>query len=160
VGHLGFILCFGFGPVQAQSFSGRLYKVAGRLGFREAENYVELLVPTCVYHPSGVGVLRRRLRRSSCYPLYCVMREGACYSSIVVLRGEARCSSSSCSLDSSIRREVLLHRRIARRIDVPPSSGYVYRSRDWEIYQIHWIRRCIVKYRANSFHHLGIRAPG
>jgi hypothetical protein len=66
---------------------------------RGAENYVELLVPTCVFHPSGVGVLRRRLRRSASYPLYCVMREGACYSSIVVLRREARCSSSSCSLD-------------------------------------------------------------
>jgi hypothetical protein len=26
----------------------------------------------CVYHPSGVGVLRRRLRRSSSYPLLCV----------------------------------------------------------------------------------------
>jgi hypothetical protein len=36
-------------------------------------------------------------------------------------------------LDSSIRREVRLHRRVARRIDVPPSSGYVYRSRDWKI---------------------------
>jgi hypothetical protein len=44
VGHLGFILCFGFGLVQAQQFSGRLYKEAGQLGFREAENYVELLV--------------------------------------------------------------------------------------------------------------------
>jgi hypothetical protein len=42
--HLGFILCFGFGPVQAQQIAGRLYKEAGWLGFREAENYVELLV--------------------------------------------------------------------------------------------------------------------
>jgi hypothetical protein len=48
VGHLGFILCFGFGPVQAQQFSGRLYKEVGRLGFREAENYVEHCVPACV----------------------------------------------------------------------------------------------------------------
>jgi hypothetical protein len=59
--------------------------------------------------------------------------EGACYTSIVVLRHEARCSSSSCSLDSSVRHEFRLHRRVARRIDVPPSSGYVYRSRDWKI---------------------------
>jgi hypothetical protein len=73
----------------------------------------------CVFHPSGVGILRRRLRRSSSYPLYCVMREGACYSSIVVLLREAHCSSPSCSLDSSIRREVHLHRRVAHRIDVP-----------------------------------------
>jgi hypothetical protein len=50
-----------------------------------------------------------------------------------VLRREARCSSSSCSLDSSVWREVRLHRRVARRIDVLPSSGYVYRSRDWKI---------------------------
>ena len=35
-----------------------------------------------------------------------------------------------------------------------PSSGYVYRSRDWEIYQIHWIRRCIVKDRAKPPYHL------
>jgi hypothetical protein len=69
-GPIRFILYFGFGPIQAQQFSGCLYKVAGRLGFREVENYVELLVPTCVYHPSGVGVLRRRLRRSSSYPVY------------------------------------------------------------------------------------------
>jgi hypothetical protein len=143
-------LCLGFGPVQAQQFSGRLYKEASQLGFREAKNYVELLVPTCVFNPSGVGVLRRRLRRSSSYPLYCVLGEGACYSSIVMLRREARYSSSICSLDSSIRREVRLHRRVARRIDVPPSTGYVYRSRDWEIHQIHWIRRCIVKDRAKQ----------
>jgi hypothetical protein len=44
VGHLSFILCFGFGPVQVQQFFGRLYKEAGRQGFREAKNYVELLV--------------------------------------------------------------------------------------------------------------------
>jgi hypothetical protein len=41
-------LSLGFGPVQAQQFSGHLYKEASRLGFREAENYVELIVPTCV----------------------------------------------------------------------------------------------------------------
>jgi hypothetical protein len=52
---------FWFGPVQAQQFSGRLYKEAGRLGLEKAENYVELLVSTYVYHPSGVGVLWRRL---------------------------------------------------------------------------------------------------
>jgi hypothetical protein len=46
---------------------------------------------------------------------------------------EARCSSSSCSLDSSVRREVRLHRRVGHRIDVPPSSDYVYHSRDWKI---------------------------
>jgi hypothetical protein len=40
---------------------------------------------------------------------YIVLREGAYYSSIVVLLREARCSSPSCSLDSSIRREVRLH---------------------------------------------------
>jgi hypothetical protein len=28
-------MCFGFGPVQAQQFSGPLYKEASRLGFRE-----------------------------------------------------------------------------------------------------------------------------
>jgi hypothetical protein len=50
---------------------------------------------------------------------YCDLREGACYTSIIVLWREARCSSSSCSLDSSVRREVCLHRRVARRIDVP-----------------------------------------
>jgi hypothetical protein len=72
-----------------------------------------------VFHPSRVGVLRRRLRRLSSYPQYCDLREGACYSSIVVLLREARCSSSSCSLDSSIRREVRLYRRVAHRIDVP-----------------------------------------
>jgi hypothetical protein len=44
VGHFSFILCFGFGSVQVQQFSGRLYKEAGRRGFREAKNYVELLV--------------------------------------------------------------------------------------------------------------------
>jgi hypothetical protein len=81
---------------------------------------------------------------------YIVMREGACYTSIVVLRCEARCSSSSCSLDSSIRREVRLYRQVARRIDVPTSSGYVYRSRNWKIYHIHWIRWCIVKDRAKQ----------
>jgi hypothetical protein len=48
VGHLGFILCFGFGHVQAQQFSGRQYKEVGRLGFRGAKIYVELCVPTCV----------------------------------------------------------------------------------------------------------------
>ena len=36
-----------------------------------------------------------------------------------------------------------------------PSSGYVYRSRDWEIYQIHWIKRCTVKDQAKSPYHLG-----
>jgi hypothetical protein len=41
---------------------------------------------------------------------YIVLREGACYISIVVLLREARCSSPSCSLDLSIRREVHLHR--------------------------------------------------
>jgi hypothetical protein len=50
-----------------------------------------------------------------------------------VLWREARCSSSSCSLDSSVQREVHLHRRVVRRIDVPPSSGYVYHSCDWKI---------------------------
>jgi hypothetical protein len=32
-----------------------------------------------------------------------------------------------------IQHEVCLHRRVVRRIDVPPSSGYVYRSHDWKI---------------------------
>jgi hypothetical protein len=58
---------------------------------------------------------------------------------------EAHYSSSSCSLDSSIRHEVRLHRRVARRIDIPSSSGCVYHSHDWEIHYIYWIRRCIVK---------------
>jgi hypothetical protein len=48
VGYLGFILCFGFGPVQAQHFSGRLYKEAGWLEFREPENYVEHCAPARV----------------------------------------------------------------------------------------------------------------
>jgi hypothetical protein len=41
----------------------------------------------------------------------------------------------------------VVHRRVARRIGVPQSSGRVFRSRDWEIYQI---RRCIVKDRAKQ----------
>jgi hypothetical protein len=86
-----------------------------------------------VFHPSGIdvceGVSDIRLVIQ-----YIVLREAACYSCIVVPRCEARCSSSSCPSDSSIRREVRLNRRVARRIDVPPSSGYVYHSRDWEIY--------------------------
>jgi hypothetical protein len=63
-----------------------------------------------VFHPSGVGVLRQRLRRSSSYLIYC-LREGACDSSIVG-------SSSNCSLDSSIQSEIRLYQRVARRIDV------------------------------------------
>jgi hypothetical protein len=78
-----------------------------------------------VFHPSGVDVSDVRLVIQ-----YIVMHAGACYTSIVVLRCEARCSSSSCSLGSSIQCEVRLHRRVARRIDVLPSSGYVYHSRD------------------------------
>jgi hypothetical protein len=70
----------------------------------------------CVFHPCGVGVLRQGFQRTSSYPLYCVLLEGACYSSIVVLWREARCSSSSCSLDSSIWCEVCLQRRIAHVI--------------------------------------------
>jgi hypothetical protein len=66
-----------------------------------------------VFHPSGVGVLRHRLRRSSSYLIYC-LRD----SSIVVLLREARCSSSNCSLDSSIQSEIRLYQRVARRIDV------------------------------------------
>jgi hypothetical protein len=70
-----------------------------------------------VFHPSGVGVLRQRLRRSSSYLIYC-LREGACDSSIVVLLHEARCSSSNCSLDSSIQSDIRLYQRVARRINV------------------------------------------
>jgi hypothetical protein len=40
-----------------------------------------------------------------------------------------------------------VHRRVARRIGVPQSSGHVFRSRDWEIYQI---RRCILKDWVNN----------
>jgi hypothetical protein len=71
-----------------------------------------------VYHPSGVGVCDG-ISDVRLVIQYIVLREGACYSSIVVLVCEARCSSPSCLLDSSIRREVCLHRRVARRIDVP-----------------------------------------
>jgi hypothetical protein len=31
-------VCFGFGPVQAQQFSGHLYKEASSLGFRGVQN--------------------------------------------------------------------------------------------------------------------------
>jgi hypothetical protein len=86
-----------------------------------------------VFRPSGIGVCAG-ISNIRLVIQYIVLHEGACYSSIVVLRREARCSSSSCSSDSSIRREVRLNRQVAHRIDVPPSSGYVYRSRDWEIY--------------------------
>jgi hypothetical protein len=82
-----------------------------------------------VFHPSGVGVLRRRLRRLSSYPIYYDLREGACYSSIVMLRCEAR-FIIELLVDSSIQREVCLYRRVARRIKVPPSSGCAYCSRD------------------------------
>jgi hypothetical protein len=60
VGHLGFILCFGFGPVQAQQFSGRLYKEASQLGFREAGNYVELLVQVITVPLGSVCVTASR----------------------------------------------------------------------------------------------------
>jgi hypothetical protein len=111
-----------------------------------------------VCHPSGVGVFRQHLQYSSSYPLYCVLREGACYSSIIVLRRKAPCSSSSCSLDSSIRREARLHRRVARRIDVPHLQVTCI---------AHVIERFIrsigsggasSKIGPNSLHHLGIRA--
>jgi hypothetical protein len=85
---------------------------------------------------------------SSILLIYCLKVLGL--PRIVVLVREARCSSSSWSLDSSVRREVRLHQRVARRIDIPPSSGCVYCSHDWEIYLIHWIRRCIVKDRAKQ----------
>jgi hypothetical protein len=91
---------------------------------------------------------------------YIVLREGACYSSIVMLLREARCSSPSCSLDSSIRHEVRLHRRVARRIDVPHLQVTCIAHVIGRSYQIYWIRRCIVKNQANSLHHLGIRALG
>jgi hypothetical protein len=60
---------------------------------------------------------------------YIVLREGSCYSSIVVLLREAHYSSSSCLLDSSIWHEIHLHQRVARRINVA-HIGLVYRSRD------------------------------
>jgi hypothetical protein len=72
-----------------------------------------------VFHPSKVGVSRRHICARLIIYLIDILREGACYSSIVVLLREARYSTSSCSLDSSIQREVHLHRRVARRIDVP-----------------------------------------
>ena len=53
----------------------------------------------------------------------------------VSIQQEVRRSSSSCPQDWR-----------------SPSSGYVYRSRDWENYQIHWIRRCIMKDRTNNSH--------
>jgi hypothetical protein len=40
MGHLVY-LCFGFGPVQAQQFSGHVYKEASSLGFREFSCLVE-----------------------------------------------------------------------------------------------------------------------
>jgi hypothetical protein len=82
---------------------------------------------------------------------YIVLCEGACYSSIVVLLHEARCSSSSCSLDSSIRREVRLHRRVAHRIDVPHLQVACIAHVIERSYQIHWIKRRIMKDRAKQF---------
>jgi hypothetical protein len=67
-----------------------------------------------------------------------------------VLRREARCSSSSSSLDSSIQREVHLYRRVARRIDVPHLQVACFAHVIGRSYQIHWIRRCIVKDRAKQ----------
>jgi hypothetical protein len=84
-------------------------------------------------------------------------REGACYSSIVMLLREARCSSPSCSLDSSIRREVCLHRWVARRIDVPHLQVTCIAHVIGRSYQIYWIRRCIMKDRANSLYQ--VRSP-
>jgi hypothetical protein len=72
-----------------------------------------------VFHPSEVGISRRCICARLIIYLIDILCEGACYSSIVVLLREAHYSSSSCSLDSSIQREVHLHRRVARRIDVP-----------------------------------------
>jgi hypothetical protein len=91
---------------------------------------------------------------------YIILCEGACYSCIVVLLREAHCSSPSCSLDSSIRREVRLQRRVAHRIDVPHLQVTCIAHVIGRSYQIYWIRRCIVKNQANSLHHLGIRALG
>jgi hypothetical protein len=67
-----------------------------------------------------------------------------------VLLREARCSSSSCSLDSSIRREVRLHRRVAHRIDVPHLQVACIAHVIGRSYKIHWIRRCIVKDRGKQ----------
>jgi hypothetical protein len=41
MGHLVLFVCCGFGPVQAQQFSGHLYKEASRLGFGEFSCLVE-----------------------------------------------------------------------------------------------------------------------
>jgi hypothetical protein len=60
VGHLGFILCFGLGSVQVQQFAGRLYKEAGRLTFKEAENYVELLVHVIIVPLGSACVIASR----------------------------------------------------------------------------------------------------
>jgi hypothetical protein len=93
-GPLRFILCFGFGPVQAQQFSGHLYNEASSLGFRGCRILVyKLSCCVClVKHPSGDGdaVYRIKLLRRFLYS-----------SRIVVLWFEAWCSSSRCLLDSS-----------------------------------------------------------
>jgi hypothetical protein len=41
------ISCFGFGPVQAQQFSGHLYKEANSLGFRGVQNYSLQTIVLC-----------------------------------------------------------------------------------------------------------------
>jgi hypothetical protein len=64
-------VCFGFGPVQAQQFSGHLYKEAGSLGFREFRILDKTL--SCVLR---VASLRgRRCHHLSYQIYYC---EGSC----------------------------------------------------------------------------------
>jgi hypothetical protein len=67
-------LCFGFGPVQAQQFSGHLYKEASNLGFREfsclVENYHVL---HCVSSLRGNGAAV--LSNKDCCEGSCVHQE-------------------------------------------------------------------------------------
>ena len=55
----------------------------------------------------------------------------------VSIQQEVRRSSSSCPQDWR-----------------SPSSGYVYRSRDWEIYQIYWIKKVHRERSGQSPYHL------
>jgi hypothetical protein len=103
-----------------------------------------------VFYSSGVGVLRRRLQRSSSYSIYCFAWRclllkycrAAVWGSLFIIEllvgfiylAWGSSTSTSCSQDWR-----------------SPSSGCVYRSCDWDNYQIHWIRRCIVKNRATVY---------
>jgi hypothetical protein len=98
--------------------AGLLYKGANQIGCREAEKLCRTLCSMVCTIPSGLAYCDGV--SDVCLVIkYIMLREGACYTSNVVLWHEACCSSSSYSLDSSNRREVRLHQRVSCRIDVP-----------------------------------------